>query len=85
MTGSADRGQAAERPGSLFDKLWDSHVVVERPSGDALLWIDRHFVHEGSFHAFNQLQARGGTVAEGHRGGGRLRDGGSCEKKIWTC
>jgi 3-isopropylmalate/(R)-2-methylmalate dehydratase large subunit len=64
MTGSADRGEAADRPRSLFDKLWNSHVVVERPSGDALLWIDRHFVHEGSFHAFNQLQARGGTVAE---------------------
>jgi len=64
MAGSAGRGETVGRPCSLFDKLWSSHVVVERPSGDALLWIDRHFVHEGSFHAFNQLQARGGAVAE---------------------
>jgi 3-isopropylmalate/(R)-2-methylmalate dehydratase large subunit len=56
--------QARRAPRALFDKLWDDHVVVERPSGDALLWIDRHFVHEGSFHAFNQLEARGGNVAE---------------------
>ncbi len=30
----------------------------------ALLWVDRHYVHEGSFHAFSQLQVRGRTVAE---------------------
>lgn len=51
-------------PRTLFDKLWDAHVVVERPSGDALLWIDRHFVHEGSFHAFAQVAGRKGSVAE---------------------
>lgn len=51
-------------PRTLFDKLWDAHVVVERPSGDALLWIDRHFVHEGSFHAFAQVAGRDGSVAE---------------------
>lgn len=51
-------------PRTLFDKLWDGHVVVERPSGDALLWIDRHFVHEGSFHAFAQVAGRDGSVAE---------------------
>lgn len=51
-------------PRTLFDKLWDDHVVVERPSGDALLWIDRHFVHEGSFHAFAQVAGRDGSVAE---------------------
>ncbi len=51
-------------PCTLFDKLWDAHVVVERPSGDALLWIDRHFVHEGSFHAFAQVAGRDGSVAE---------------------
>jgi 3-isopropylmalate/(R)-2-methylmalate dehydratase large subunit len=51
-------------PRALFDKLWDAHVVAERPSGDALLWIDRHFVHEGSFHAFAQVAGRDGAVAE---------------------
>ncbi|WP_293810592.1 3-isopropylmalate dehydratase large subunit [uncultured Bosea sp.] len=64
MTASAGTAQATRAPRALFDKLWDDHVVVERPSGDALLWIDRHFVHEGSFHAFSQLEARGGNVAE---------------------
>ncbi len=64
MRVSAGTAQERQRPRSLFDKLWDSHVVVERPSGGALLWIDRHFVHEGSFHAFDQLAARGGEVAE---------------------
>ncbi|MBX9911875.1 MAG: 3-isopropylmalate dehydratase large subunit [Beijerinckiaceae bacterium] len=57
-------GKAGAGPRTLFDKLWDDHVVVERPSGDALLWIDRHFVHEGSFHAFAQLAGRDGAVAE---------------------
>jgi 3-isopropylmalate/(R)-2-methylmalate dehydratase large subunit len=51
-------------PRTLFDKLWDAHVIVARPSGDALLWIDRHFVHEGSFHAFAQVAGRKAEVAE---------------------
>ena len=50
-------------PQTLFDKLWLSHVVTERPDGLALLWIDRHFVHEGSHHAFGQIAARGAAVA----------------------
>src|SRR2546423_6592927 len=51
-------------PKTLFDKLWDAHVVAEREDGEALLWIDRHYVHEGSFHAFDQLSERGAGVAE---------------------
>jgi 3-isopropylmalate/(R)-2-methylmalate dehydratase large subunit len=50
-------------PLTLFDKLWRSHVVTERDDGLALLWIDRHFVHEGSHHAFGQVAARGAAVA----------------------
>ncbi len=49
---------------TLFDKVWASRVVVERPSGDALLWIDRHFVHEGSHHAFRKLADAQAPVAE---------------------
>ncbi len=49
---------------TLFDKLWDSHVVAVREDGEALLWVDRHFVHEGSHHAFRQLDAKGRGVAE---------------------
>ncbi|MBN8943221.1 MAG: 3-isopropylmalate dehydratase large subunit [Rhizobiales bacterium] len=50
-------------PLTLFDKLWNSHVVTTRDDGLSLLWIDRHFVHEGSHHAFGQLKARGARLA----------------------
>src|SRR5918995_1430449 len=50
-------------PKTLFDKLWDSHAIVSREDGQTLLWVDRHFVHEGSFHAFNKLKERGAKVA----------------------
>ncbi|MDB5902334.1 MAG: leuC [Betaproteobacteria bacterium] len=33
-------------PKTLYDKLWDSHVVREEQDGTALLYIDRHLVHE---------------------------------------
>ncbi len=51
-------------PRTLFDKLWDSHVVATRDDGEALLWIDRHFLHEGSHHAFRQLDQKARAVAE---------------------
>ncbi|MCE3000101.1 MAG: 3-isopropylmalate dehydratase large subunit [Betaproteobacteria bacterium] len=47
---------------TMFDKIWMSHVVLERPGGDALLHIDRNFVHEGSFHAFGALAKEGRRV-----------------------
>jgi len=31
---------------TLYDKLWDSHVVRAEADGTALLYIDRHLVHE---------------------------------------
>jgi 3-isopropylmalate/(R)-2-methylmalate dehydratase large subunit len=31
---------------TLFEKIWDSHVVVERDDGPSILYIDRHLVHE---------------------------------------
>jgi 3-isopropylmalate/(R)-2-methylmalate dehydratase large subunit len=31
---------------NLYDKLWDSHVVRQDPDGTALIYIDRHLVHE---------------------------------------
>lgn len=43
---------------TLFQKIWNPHVVVRKETGPSLLYIDRHIVHEGSFHAFNQLRAR---------------------------
>src|SRR5947207_2822895 len=51
-------------PATLFDKLWAAHEIARREDGEALLWVDRHYVHEGSFNAFGQLKARGARVAE---------------------
>ena len=51
-------------PRTLIDKLWASHEIARREDGAALLWVDRHYVHEGSFHAFSQMKARRRTVAE---------------------
>ena len=48
---------------TLFDKVWNQHVVLTREDGQALLWIDRHFVHEGSHHAFAKLRQRGAAMA----------------------
>ena len=52
-----------EAPKTLFDKVWDAHAVLSRDDGQNLLWIDRHFVHEGSHHAFSRIAARGAGVA----------------------
>jgi 3-isopropylmalate/(R)-2-methylmalate dehydratase large subunit len=49
---------------TLFDKLWDSHVITTREDGESLLWVDRHFLHEGSHHAFRKLDEKGMAVAE---------------------
>ncbi len=49
---------------TLIDKLWVAHEIVRREDGDSLLWVDRHYVHEGSFHAFSRLAERGAAVAE---------------------
>ncbi len=46
-------------PRTLFTKIWDAHVVHRREDGLCLLYVDRHYFHEGSFHAFNMLRARG--------------------------
>ncbi|MCX7799740.1 MAG: 3-isopropylmalate dehydratase large subunit [Fimbriimonadales bacterium] len=50
-------------PSTLFDKVWDAHVVTELPGGGTLLYIDRHLVHEvTSPQAFDGLRAAGRKV-----------------------
>jgi len=44
---------------TLFEKIWASHVVVERPDGHCLLYVDRHLIHDGSRPAFEMLAQRG--------------------------
>ena len=48
---------------TLYDKLWDEHVVHSEPDGTALLYIDRHLVHEvTSPQAFEGLDLAGRKV-----------------------
>ena len=50
-------------PQTLFDKIWESHLVNEAGDGTALLYVDRHLVHEvTSPQAFEGLRAAGRTV-----------------------
>ncbi|MFP3847349.1 3-isopropylmalate dehydratase large subunit [Pseudomonas sp. W5-01] len=47
---------------TLYDKLWDSHLVKQRDDGSALLYIDRHIIHEvTSPQAFEGLRLAGRT------------------------
>ncbi len=46
---------------TLFDKIWDRHVVAER-DGQTLIYIDRHLCHDGSYQAFDRLRASNLTV-----------------------
>ena len=48
---------------TLYDKIWDAHLVREAPGGTALLYIDRHLVHEvTSPQAFEGLRLSGRRV-----------------------
>jgi 3-isopropylmalate/(R)-2-methylmalate dehydratase large subunit len=49
--------QLAQTPRTLFDKIWDAHLVAKRADGRDLIYIDRHVLHElHAPHAFEQLQ-----------------------------
>jgi 3-isopropylmalate/(R)-2-methylmalate dehydratase large subunit len=50
-------------PKTLYDKIWDAHLVHEAPDGTCLLYIDRHLIHEvTSPQAFEGLRMTGRTV-----------------------
>ena len=56
----AGREPQNEQATTLFDKIWDEHVVVEEPGAPAVLYVDLHLVHEvTSPQAFAGLRARG--------------------------
>jgi len=53
----------ASRPRTLYEKIWDEHVVERRPDGTCLIYIDRHLVHEvTSPQAFAGLKREGRVV-----------------------
>ena len=51
------------QPLTLFDKLWAPHEILKAENGLSLMWVDRHYVHEGSFQGFDKVEARGERVA----------------------
>jgi 3-isopropylmalate/(R)-2-methylmalate dehydratase large subunit len=56
--------EQVSQPQTIIDKLWIAHEILRRDDGESLLWVDRHYVHEGSFHAFGKLAERRAEVAE---------------------
>ncbi|WP_018266310.1 3-isopropylmalate dehydratase large subunit [Methylosinus sp. LW4] len=53
----------AGRPRTLYDKIWDDHVVHEQEDGASLIYIDRHLIHEvTSPQAFEGLRTSGRKV-----------------------
>ncbi len=53
----------AGHPRTLYDKIWDDHLVDSQPDGTCLLYIDRHLVHEvTSPQAFEGLRVSGRRV-----------------------
>jgi 3-isopropylmalate/(R)-2-methylmalate dehydratase large subunit len=55
-------------PRTLYDKIWDDHVVDAQPDGTTLIYIDRHLVHEvTSPQAFEGLRLTGRKVRSPER------------------
>ncbi len=53
----------AQTPRTLYEKIWDAHVVERRDDGTCLIYIDRHLVHEvTSPQAFEALRVSGRKV-----------------------
>jgi 3-isopropylmalate/(R)-2-methylmalate dehydratase large subunit len=50
-------------PRTLYEKIWDSHIVRDEPGKPSLIYIDRHLIHEGTTpQAFSGLKAAGRKV-----------------------
>ncbi|MEM2373857.1 MAG: 3-isopropylmalate dehydratase large subunit, partial [Thermoproteota archaeon] len=48
---------------TIFEKIWEGHVIAEREDGQALLYIDRHLTHEvTSPVAFEELREKSRKV-----------------------
>ncbi|RVT91783.1 3-isopropylmalate dehydratase large subunit [Rhodovarius crocodyli] len=47
------------KPLTLFEKIWAAHEVHRDEDGQSLLYVDRHFIHEGSRTPYKQLADRG--------------------------
>jgi len=47
---------------TLYEKFWQAHAVAAGQGGRTLLYVDRHLLHDGSFHAFEALRRSGRAV-----------------------
>ena len=60
---SETNGRHPSHPRTLFDKIWDAHVVDRQDDGTCVIYIDRHLVHEvTSPQAFEGLRLAGRPV-----------------------
>ncbi len=80
-------------PSTLFDKIWDAHVVATDHEGSDLIYIDRHLLQDGSRRKFDILRERGLKVrrpdltfaAQDHYApslGGRLADVADSDSRL---
>src|SRR5260370_7740833 len=53
---------------TMFEMIWQRHVVVDREDGYTLLYIDRHLMHDGSATGFALLRERGLKLRRPDRG-----------------
>ena len=49
-------------PKTIFEKIWNRHVITTREDGADLLYIDRLLSQENTFHAFAKIRAEGHAV-----------------------
>jgi 3-isopropylmalate/(R)-2-methylmalate dehydratase large subunit len=49
-------------PRTLFEKVWDDHVIHDFGAGDYLLHVDRHWLNDAAYHALAGLERRQLTV-----------------------
>ena len=57
-----------DNPRTLYDKIWDDHLVHQSPEGSSLIYVDRHLVHEvTSPQAFEGLRLGGRRVRAPHK------------------
>ena len=55
------------KPRTLYEKIWDAHVIERRDDGTCLIYIDRHIIHEvTSPQAFEGLRNSGRKVHRPH-------------------
>ncbi|MBI4081111.1 MAG: 3-isopropylmalate dehydratase large subunit [Candidatus Lambdaproteobacteria bacterium] len=50
------------QPRTLFEKIWDDHVILVNEAGETLLYVGRALLHDSANHAFDQLRQEGRPV-----------------------